>query len=91
MNKKFACCLLHIALLVFFHRHRSMPLLIPVISWIKCRIIPRLKNNWMVLLLTGKEILMQSKPALDKMYKDYEAEQVMLSDDLKKKRRISFF
>ena len=27
--------------------------------------------------------------ALDKMYKDYEAEQVMLSDELKKKARIS--
>ena len=29
--------------------------------------------------------------ALDKMYKDYDAEQVMLSDDLKKKREISCF
>jgi outer membrane protein len=29
--------------------------------------------------------------ALDKMYKDYEAEQVMLSDDLKKKREDQLF
>ena len=29
--------------------------------------------------------------ALDKMYKDYEAEQVMLSDDLKKKREQQLF
>lgn len=29
----------------------------------------------------------QKSAALDKMYKDYDAEQVMLSDDLKKKRR----
>lgn len=28
---------------------------------------------------------------LDKMYKDYDAEQVMLSDDLKKKEKTSFF
>lgn len=28
---------------------------------------------------------------LDKMYKDYDAEQVMLSDELRKKERISFF
>ena len=27
---------------------------------------------------------------LDKMYKDYEAEQVMLSDDLKKKERMNY-
>src|ERR1700761_852199 len=29
--------------------------------------------------------------ALDKMYKDYDAEQVMLSDDLKKKRQDQLF
>ena len=29
--------------------------------------------------------------ALDKMYKDYDAEMVMLSDDLKKRDRISCF
>ena len=29
--------------------------------------------------------------ALDKMYKDYDAEQVMLSDDLKKKRGSAVF
>ena len=28
---------------------------------------------------------------LDKMYKDYDAEQVMLSDDLRKKREDEFF
>ncbi len=29
--------------------------------------------------------------ALDKMYKDYDAEQVMLSDELKKKRQDELF
>jgi outer membrane protein len=33
----------------------------------------------------------QRQTALDKMYKDYEAEQVMLSDDLKKKREDQLF
>lgn len=37
-----------------------------------------------------KEIDAQ-QAALDKMYKDYEAEQVMLSDDLKKKREDQLF
>jgi len=37
-----------------------------------------------------KEIDAQQS-ALDKMYKDYEAEQVMLSDDLKKKREDQLF
>lgn len=33
----------------------------------------------------------QKQTALDKMYKDYDAEQVMLSDDLKKKREDELF
>ena len=33
----------------------------------------------------------QKSAALDKMYKDYDAEQVMLSDDLKKKREDELF
>src|SRR6185437_17055177 len=33
----------------------------------------------------------QKSAALDKMYKDYDAEKVMLSDDLKKKREDEIF
>ena len=39
----------------------------------------------------GKKKLTINKLVLDKMYKDYEAEQVMLSDDLKKKREDELF
>ena len=40
---------------------------------------------------TGKKKLTACRQDLDKMYKDYDAEQVMLSDDLKKKREDQLF
>ena len=66
--------------------HSDTQLLIPSISWTRCLIIKMRKKSWTSSASSGKKKLTISKLSLDKMYKDFEAEQVMLSDELKEKK-----
>ncbi len=49
------------------------------------------QKNWTSSVWDGRKKLMTEQAVLDKMYKDFDAEQVMLSDELKKKREDELF
>ena len=49
------------------------------------------RKSWISSANNGRRKLIQNQAELEKMYKDYDAEQVMLSDDLKKKREDELF
>ena len=68
-----------------------MPLLIPNIFLIKCLNIKHAQTKLDEIAPAGKKKLIDKQAELDKMYKDYDAEQVMLSDDLKKKEKMNFY
>ena len=89
--KKIFFLLLYFIACHLFQMPSGMPSLIQNIFWIKCLIIKLHKNNWMIQQQHGKKKLTALQQELDKMYKDYDAEQVMLSDDLKKKREDQLF
>ncbi len=68
-----------------------MLLLIPGIFWIKCRSISKAQQQLDDIAADWQKDIDAKQAELDKMYKDYDAEQVMLSDDLKKKREDQLF
>ena len=68
-----------------------MPLLILSISWTKCPTINWLKKNIDDVAANWQKEIDVLQQELDKMYKDYEAEQVMLTEELRKKREDQLF
>ena len=77
--------------LLLQRRPSAMPSWIPNISWIKCPTIKQAQKQLDQISAQWQKEIDDKQAVLDKMYKDYEGEQVMLSDDLKKKREDELF
>ena len=71
--------------------HSVMPLLILNIFWKNCRNIKKRKKSWTSSANNGNRKLTRNRPHWIKCIKDYDAEQVMLSDELKKKREDELY
>ena len=72
-------------------RHRNMPLLIPRYILDKMPEYAEAQKQLDDIAQDWQNEIDTKQAALDKMYKDYEAEQVMLPDELKKKREDQLF
>ena len=58
---------------------------------IRCLNIKKRKKNWISSAKQWQKEIDAKQAELDRMYKNFEAEQVMLSDELKKKREDELF